>query len=239
MLDALDVGPGSRFLDVGCGRGQLLAAAGQRGAEALGITVSRAEHEACTSRGLDVLLSSWEDADRSLGGRPFDAIAAVEMDVHLGTLHESRVGLLDLRLDRFFGWAHRHLRPGGGLFVQTLSVPEALLHDPAHLDEFERLTDLLPWIGFSTLPQMVRCSDRWFSVEQVHDHSSDLLPTYRFWRDNVNRQLPALREVVRDEAIVLVRRQLDTLIGMAESGQLSLYRLLLRARDAPGPARTG
>ena len=239
VLDALEVGAGTGFLDVGCGRGHLLAAARERGAETLGVTVSGAEHETCTARGLEVLLSSWEDADRHLGERRFDAMAAVEMDVHLGTLHENRVGLRDLRLERFFGWAHRHLHPRGGLFVQTLSVPEALLHDPARADEFERLTDLLPWIGFSTLPQMVRCSDRWFAVEQVHDHSSDLLPTYRFWRDNVNGQLPALRRLVRDESIVLVRRQLDALIGMAESGQLSLYRLLFRARDAAGPARTG
>ncbi|MGY1701830.1 AarF/UbiB family protein [Geodermatophilus sp. SYSU D00766] len=234
VLDTLGVGPGTSLLDVGCGRGQLLAAARDRDAQTLGITVSRPEHEACTARGLEVVLSSWEDADRHLGDRRFDALAAVEMDLHLGTLHENRVGLLDLRLDRFFGWAHRHLRPGGGLFLQTLSVPEALLHDPSCADEFERLTDALPWTGFSTLPQVVRCSDRWFAAEQVLDHSGDLLPTYRFWRDNVNRQIPALREVVSDEVIVLVRRQLDALIGMAESGRLSLYRVLLRARETPG-----
>ncbi|MGK5168912.1 AarF/UbiB family protein [Geodermatophilus sp. CPCC 205761] len=235
VLDALGVGPGTSFLDVGCGRGQLLVAAEHRGAKALGVTISRTEHEVCTARGLDVVLSSWEDADRHLAGRAgvFDAMAAIEMDGHLGTLHENRVGLFDLRLERFFAWAQAHLRTDGKLFVQTLSVPEQLLHDPAEAAEFERLTGALPWFGFSTLPQMIRCSDRYFAVEQVLDHSGDLLPTHAFWRDNVNRQLPDLRRIASDETIVLVRRQLDTLIGLAESGRLSLYRILLRARNAP------
>ena len=237
VLDSLGVASGTAFLDVGCGRGQLLAAAGERGAKPVGITVSRAEHAVAVDRGLDVVLSSWEDADQHLpvGSRTFDAMAAVEMDVHLGTLHDNRVGLLDLRLERFFGWAAAHLRPEAPLFVQTLSVSEQLLHDPDRRAEFDRLSEILPWTGFSTLPQMVRCSDRWFSVRQVLDHSSDLLPSYIFWRDNVNRHLPELRRLAADETVVLVRRQLDALIGMAEQGQLSLYRILLRARPgAPG-----
>ncbi len=238
VLDALGVGAGTALLDVGCGRGQLLAAAAERGAKPVGITVSRAEHEVGVARGLDVVHSSWEDADQHLpvGARTFDAMAAVELDVHLGTLHDNRVGLLDLRLERFFGWASAHLQPGAPLFLQTLSVSEQLLHQPDRAAELDRLIGSLPWMGFSTLPQMVRCSDRWFSVQQVLDHSTDLLPTYRFWRDNVNRNLPALRRLAKDETVVLVRRQLDALIGMAEEQQISLYRILLRARPQ-APAR--
>ncbi|MGY1717261.1 AarF/UbiB family protein [Geodermatophilus sp. SYSU D01106] len=239
VLDTLGVADGTSFLDVGCGRGQLVAAAAARGARAVGVTISPAEHDVCQERGLDVLLTSWQDADRHLGHRQprFQTMAAVEMDTHLGTLHESRVGLLDLRLARFFGWAHDHLEPGGRLLVQTLSVPGDLVRDEARRPEFERLSDLLPFTGFSTLPQMVAAADRWFTVEQVLDHSRDLLPTYEFWRDNVNRQLPSLRRVVRAETIVLVRRHLDTLIGLAESGTLRLHRLVLHARALEGRAR--
>ena len=231
VLDALDVGAGTSFLDVGCGRGQLLAAAARRGAGAVGITISPAEHEVCADRGLDVILSSWQDAARHLGGRRFRAMAAIEVDAQLGTLYENRIGLVDLRLSQFFGWARDHLVPGGGLLVQTLSVPRDLVHEGARAAEFERLTDLLPVTGFSTLPQMVGCSDPWFTVEQVLDHSADLLPSFAYWRDNVNTRLPELRRVVRADRIMLVRRHLDTLIGLAESGTLRLHRLLLRARE--------
>lgn len=234
VLDALGVGEGTAFVDVGCGRGRLLVAAAERGAKPLGITISRAEHVACAEQGLDTVLSSWEDVDAHLGPDTprFGAMAAIEMDVHLATLHENRVGLLDLRLERFFRWARSRLTDDGKLFVQTLSVPDRLLHDPQHAAEYDRLTDAAPWIGFSTLPQMIRCSDPDFSVEQVLDHSSDLLPTFAFWRDNITRQLPEIRELVRDETIVLVRRQLDILIGLAERERLQLYRILLRARAA-------
>jgi predicted unusual protein kinase regulating ubiquinone biosynthesis (AarF/ABC1/UbiB family)/cyclopropane fatty-acyl-phospholipid synthase-like methyltransferase len=234
VLDQLRTGEGTRFLDVGCGRGQLLAAAQSRGASVLGITVSSAEVQACEDRGVPVLLTSWEASDRHLleGQDVFDAIAAVEMDVHMGTLHENREGLFDLRLRRFFEWADRHLAPGGRLFVQTLSVQESLLHDRAQSAEYERLTDALPFLGFSTLPQMIRCSDPHFVLEASLNQSEDLLPTFAFWRDNLNRQLPALRGLVRDEMIVFIRRELDALIGMTEDGQLSLYRLLMRKKRA-------
>jgi cyclopropane fatty-acyl-phospholipid synthase-like methyltransferase len=205
----------------------------------VGVTVSRAEHEVCRQRDLDVVFSSWQDADRHLGGRGprFQTMAAIELDTHLGTLHENRVGLLDLRLARFFGWAHDHLEPGGRLLVQTLSVPGRLVRDEALSAEFQRSNDLLPSTGFCTLPQMVTAADRSFSVEQVLDHSSDLLPTFTFWRDNVNRQLPQLRRLMRAEHIVLMRRHLDVLIGLAEDETLRLHRLVLRARVAPDDAR--
>jgi cyclopropane fatty-acyl-phospholipid synthase-like methyltransferase len=233
VLDALGVGPGSFLLDIGCGRGQLLAAARDRGVRALGVTISRAEHESCLAKGLDCVHTSWEEFDRRGGqtGDRADAIAVIEMDNHLATLHENRVGLLDLRLSRFFAWARDHLRDDGRLFLQSLTVPDALLHDPAWKDDYDRLTDVAPLLGFSTLPQLVRCSDPYFAVEQVLDHSSDLLPTYEFWRGNTNRSLPELRQLVGDDVLVYLRRQLDTLIWLTERRRLRLYRLVLTAKS--------
>jgi cyclopropane fatty-acyl-phospholipid synthase-like methyltransferase len=233
VLDTLGVGPGSFLIDVGCGRGQLLHAAKSRGARTLGVTISRAEHESCRSKGLECVLTSWEDFDLRDGDayENADVITAIELDNHLATLHENRAGLLDLRLSRFFAWARAHLRDGGRLFLQSLAVPDALLHDERFNDDYERLSDVAPWLGFSTLPQLVRCSDPFFRLEQALDHSSDLLPTYELWRANTNRSLPQLRRLIGDESLVYLRRQLDTLIWLAERERLQLYRLVLKAKD--------
>ena len=61
------------------------------------------------------------------------------------------------------------------------------------------------------------------------DHSGDLLPTYQFWRDSINRRLPTLRSLVKDKTIVLLRGQLVAVMERAEQEQLSLYRNLFRA----------
>ena len=238
VLDALGVRAGTSFLDVGCGRGQLVAAAAARGARPVGVTISAAEHEVCRQRGVEAVLTSWEDADRHLAGRGprFDTMAAIELDTHLGSLHENRVGLLDLRLARFFGWAHDHLAPGGRLLVQTVTAPASLVHDEEPGAEHRRLRELLPVTGFCTLPQLVTAADRCFSVEQVFDHSSDLLPSCSSWRDAVNRQLPQLRQVVPADDLLVVRRHLDALISLAESGTLHLHRLVLSARVPAGDA---
>src|SRR5712691_9636560 len=45
LLDQVHCQRGSRILDMGCGNGRLLEIAGERGAEAIGITVSRLQVE--------------------------------------------------------------------------------------------------------------------------------------------------------------------------------------------------
>jgi cyclopropane fatty-acyl-phospholipid synthase-like methyltransferase len=194
------------------------------------VTISKVEHASCQARGLDTVLSSWEDFDRHRAGERADVLTVIEMDNHLATLHENRAGLLDLRLERFFAWARAHLRDNGRLFLQSLAVPKELLQDDGAREDYERLTDVAPWLGFSTLPQLIGHADRWFRVEQANDHSSDLLPTYEFWRASTNRSLAELRRLVGNDVLVHLRRQLDTLIWLAEREHLQLYRVVLRAK---------
>lgn len=233
ILDSLHVDCETTLLDVGCGRGQLLKTASARGANAVGITISRAEYQACLEEGVAAVLTGWETADQHLA-KPerFDAMTAIEMDPHLSTLRENEAGLAALRLERFFGWARSRLTDDGKLFLQTLSVSESFIQGADHREDFLRFTKAVPWIGFSTLPQVITCSDPFFAALRIFDHSEDLMPTFAFWRDRINRQLPAIRALTNnDELVVILRRQIDALIGLADGGQLQLYRLVLKARS--------
>jgi cyclopropane-fatty-acyl-phospholipid synthase len=115
----LDLKPGMRLLDVGCGWGSLILHAAHRyGVDATGITLSaqqrdftvaRAAERGLTNR-VEVRLQDYRDLD--LASVPaFDAVASVEMGEHVGErLYPAYIGIL-----------HRALEPGGRLLLQQMS----------------------------------------------------------------------------------------------------------------------
>ncbi len=93
ILNKLMLGPGERFLDIGCGWGALiLRAAKKYGARATGVTLSRNQYEFVSQRireeGLEdsceVRLEDYRDIP---GERVFDKIASVGMFEHVGLRH--------------------------------------------------------------------------------------------------------------------------------------------------------
>jgi len=105
----LELAPGQRFLDIGCGWGALVIRAAQRyGVNALGVTLSRNQCDYARARirelGLDdrceVRLLDYRDVPEEGG---FDKIASVGMFEH--------VGLKNFPV--YFGKIHRLLKPGG------------------------------------------------------------------------------------------------------------------------------
>jgi cyclopropane-fatty-acyl-phospholipid synthase len=108
ILDKLRLQPGARFLDIGCGWGSLVMAAARSGADALGITLSRRQHEEARRRiaaaGLEgrarVELRDYRDLSSD---DRFDAIASIGMVEHVGRE----------RLGEYFAVAYRALCRGG------------------------------------------------------------------------------------------------------------------------------
>jgi cyclopropane-fatty-acyl-phospholipid synthase len=110
VLDKLRLRPGQTFLDIGCGWGGLVLRAAQRGARALGITLSRRQHEEAVRRIAEAGLADSARIElrdyRELGDLRFDAVASVGMVEHVGRE----------RLAEYFACAYRALR-AGGLFL--------------------------------------------------------------------------------------------------------------------------
>ena len=117
----LRLAPGERFLDIGCGWGTLVTWAAERyGVEAVGVTLSRNQHDYARARirelGLEarceVRLLDYRDVPET---RPFDKIASIGMFEHVGRAN----------LAAYFGKIARLLRSGGLLLNHgiTHSVP--------------------------------------------------------------------------------------------------------------------
>jgi O-antigen chain-terminating methyltransferase len=145
--------PGNgRILDLGCGRGEWLELLAEKGFAATGVDMNASMLDECRERGLDVVegdavayLASLEDASVS-------AITSMHLVEHLP--HDVMIRLIDE--------AHRVLRPGGVLVLETpnpenITVGSCWFYmDPTHRNPIPPA--LLEW----TL------SNRGFDAVEVH-----------------------------------------------------------------------
>ena len=112
----LDLQPGMRLLDVGCGWGSLTVHAAQEyGVQVLGVTISAQQRELVEKRIAEQGLADRVEVRlqdyRTLAERPFDAVASIEMGEHVG----------EGNYPTYASMLFRSLKPGGHLLLQQMS----------------------------------------------------------------------------------------------------------------------
>jgi cyclopropane fatty-acyl-phospholipid synthase-like methyltransferase len=120
ILTQLRIAAGHRVLDVGCGWGPVLHSLKQHGAEGVGITLSTKQAEACRRNGLNAHIADWRNLDPSTLGT-FDGIVSVGAFEHFCSKEEFLEGKQLEIYKRFFTFCHSLLRPGGRLYLQTMT----------------------------------------------------------------------------------------------------------------------
>ena len=119
ILNKLQIKQGESFLDVGCGWGALIVRAAQRGARAVGVTLSQNQYdytkEAIERLGLgarcEVRLQDYRDIPRAGG---FDKIASVGMFEHVGIKN----------LPVYFRKMHELLKDGGAVLMHGITATD-------------------------------------------------------------------------------------------------------------------
>ena len=115
LLDRLDLKPGQRLLEIGCGWGTLAIEAAKRGAEVVGLTLSTEQKawaerkiaEPGLSDRIEIRLQDYRDI-----AEHFDAIASVEMVEAVGQRWWGA----------YFDCIARNLKPGGAAALQFISM---------------------------------------------------------------------------------------------------------------------
>jgi cyclopropane-fatty-acyl-phospholipid synthase len=114
----LDLKPGMRLLDVGCGwGGMVMHAAKHHGVNAVGVTISRQQAELAEKRVAEAGLSDQVQIRvqdyRDVGDGPYDGISSIGMFEHVG----------EARLAEYFECLRHLARPEGRLLNHGISRP--------------------------------------------------------------------------------------------------------------------
>lgn len=189
-LDAVRLGPGERLLEIGCGWGGLATAAAQeRGARVVGLTLSDAQLAAGNERlaaagvpagQVSLRLQDYRDLGR---GERFDAVCSIEMVEAVGRAW----------WPAYFGAVSRALKPGGRACIQSITIRD---------DLFDRYLQSTDWIRQSIFPGGCLPSPAQFRVEaeqaglrvvEQFAFGADYVLTLRRWRERFLQQESAVR----------------------------------------------
>ena len=191
----LDLGPGSRLLDVGCGWGSLsLHAAEEFGAHVVGVTIA-AEQKSFIDRRI---------AERGLGDRVeirlqdyremptgenagFDAVGSLEMGEHVGQRH----------YPAYVDVLRRAVRPGGRVLVQQMSRTGPHPGGGPFIESY-----IAPDMYMRPVGETVAFLERGgLEVRDVHGMREHYVRTVAGWLENFELHLPELTALVGEEAV--------------------------------------
>lgn len=216
----LDLKPGERFLDIGCGWGALVEhAANVHGVDATGCTVSHEQYEYALERaGSQVRLH--ERDYREMTGR-FDKIASVGMFEHVGLR----------RAPAYFRKIAELLEPGGLFINHAIARPQGVGDDAASLFVRRRI---FPGGQLIHLHQTIHAAeDAGFEVVDVENLRPHYARTCALWEQRLAAHREAALRLVDEATFRAWRIWLAASSLSFEEGTSSIYQVLLARRGTP------
>ena len=208
----LNLRPGMRLLDVGCGWGGLAEhAARHYGASVVGITISEEQCEMARERvkGLpvDIRLEDY----RELAGQ-FERIVSVGMFEHVGLKNYSA----------YFKRMNDLLSDGGLFLLHTIGNAREATHTDPWIEKY-----IFPNGYNPALHQVVPALEPWFIVEDLHNFGPDYDKTLMAWWENFDAHWPELSSSYDDRFYRMWRYYLMSCAGYFRSRQGQLWQMVL------------
>jgi cyclopropane-fatty-acyl-phospholipid synthase len=222
----LDLGPGQRVLDVGCGWGSFaIHAAARHGVSVLGITLSEPQAALAIARAREAGVADRVEIRvmdyRELAERDFDAVASIGMVEHVG----------ELRIDEYARHLARVVRPGGAVLNHGIA---RLRHDDPEAGDFSEryvFPDAEPLHVSRVLAALERAG-----LEPLHTEGfrSDYAETLRHWAARLDGRLDDAVRLAGPERVRVWRLYLRAARNGFEVGFTSVYQVLaVRPPAAP------
>jgi cyclopropane-fatty-acyl-phospholipid synthase len=223
----LDLRPGQRLLDVGCGWGALiLHAAEHYGVHATGVTLAEEQakfiRDRIDQRGLgdkvEVRLSDY----REITGAPFDAVSSIEMGEHVG----------DRNYPTYTAILHKMLRPGGRLLLQQMSRGPIAPGGGAFIERYIAPDMTMTTVG-ATLGHLEHAG---FEIRDVHMMREHYVRTCREWLATFEANADELGKIADAAAIRVWRLYLAGVALSFEENRMGVNQILATRTTESGNA---
>lgn len=225
ILTKIQLQPGQRLLDIGCGWGALVLRAAQKfGAHCVGVTLSKNQHELARERvkaagledRIDIRLQDYRDVKDG----PFDRITSVGMFEHVGINH----------LAEYFGHIRSLLKPGGWAMNHGITSTDPHDGETRHgggtfIDRYVFPQGELPHIG-TVLRTMQEGGLEAFDVESLRRH---YMRTTQLWSEAFEAHTAQIKPLVDEKTWRIWRVYLAGCAWAFEHDEVSIYQVICRA----------
>ncbi|WP_067130627.1 SAM-dependent methyltransferase [Microtetraspora malaysiensis] len=216
----LDLQPGMRLLDIGCGwGGMVMHAAREYGVKALGVTLSRQQAEwaqkAIAEAGLSELAEVRYMDYRDVKESGFDRVSSIGLTEHIGKDN----------LPSYFSFLYSKLKPGGRLLNHCITRPtgkEKTINKGGFINRY-----VFPDGELESVGHLVRqMEDTGFEIRHQENLREHYALTLREWCANLDAHWDeAVREVGRGTARVWRLYMAGCVVGF-ERNKVQLHQIL-------------
>ena len=215
----LQLKPGMRVLDIGCGWGEALKYAAERyGISGVGVTISREQADyartLCAGLPIEICLQDY----REIQG-PFDAVFSIGMFEH--------VGVKNYRT--YFEVVRRCLAMRGLFLLHTIGGNRSVTHTDPWIARYIFPNSMLP-----SATQIAQAVEGMLVMEDWHNFGTDYDLTLQAWRDNVERAWPALDARYDERFRRMWRFYLAASMATFRTRQSQLWQVVFSNGGVPG-----
>jgi len=217
----LNLKPGMRVLDIGCGWGSFMSYAAEHyGVACVGVTISREQAEWGRQRyahlPIEFRLQDYRDVDEK-----FDAIASVGMFEHVGPKNYRT----------YMQTAQRCLKDDGLFLLHTIGKNLTSAPDP-WIDKY-----IFPNGEVPTLAQMTESLEGVFVVEDLHNFGADYDRTLMAWFERFDNAWAQYAAVLGERFYRMWKYYLLSCAGAFRARDLQLWQWVLSPKGAIGGYR--
>jgi len=211
----LQLEPGQRLLDIGCGWGGLARYAAERyGVEVTGITVSKEQQrlaqDRCQGLPVEIKLCDYRD----LNGR-FERIVSIGMFEHVGPKNYRT----------FFDVTRRLLDDEGLFLLHTIGTNRTTATTDAWIDKY-----IFPNGRVPSAQRINRAMEPYFVFDDWHNFGQDYDRTLMAWWQNFDAAWPELRAKYGTEFYRMWKYYLHCCAGFFRARQGQLWQIVLSTR---------
>ena len=215
----LQLEPGMRVLDIGCGWGSFMGYAAEHyGVSCVGVTISKEQQKWAQERyrdlPLEFRLQDYRDLDEK-----FDRIVSVGMFEHVG--HKNYRTYMTI--------AHRCLTDDGLFLLHTIGKNRRRTTPDPWLDRY-----IFPNGELPSISQIDEALEDYFIVEDVHNFGADYDKTLMAWHNNVMAAWPQFSTKLGERFLRLWRYYLLSCAGSFRARNIQLWQWVLSKQGLVG-----